>query len=798
MGCNRKFFSGTKTSHAAAFVENGKAGTAGLCHLLIDPTASTLGAVQVSSNSRAEAQLFETFFVFSPVSEPKYLEVHVGAIAKSQAVTFTGDLGTQSSASPHASATIAQGVRERVITLSGAEPVLDDSEPFLLEIGAGNQTWFQLKLLAMNRCTVSELSQAFASAGASVLARVTVGNVLDEAMQVIPGAVALSRSGFNYLPIVSRYPDTGPSVTYSSSRSANAGLMAVAAIDISEDSRYVVAGLAGDKSPDQITNLSVLDRWNDVVEVRELPDDASHCHEMALSDDGRWIAATCQFSEAGVRVVVGDRSGATPWHTVPGPANASDANVSVSANGRWAAFERHSEATDIVIWDAQTGVAETLDLHAAGYSGTANRSKPVISATGDSVLVLATPVAAHSKVAVAELTPLVWQRDSGTIKAVNDPVTGDAMRVFDATLSSDASVVAMLMPSVDAAESVVIVRLQFLATGLREDILYRADAKPQPGSLTLDRQGCRGTFAALDGVPEGEGESGTPQIVTFDCETGTASGELLKNIAPVESPLAYPVISGNGRSVVVPGASSSVAGQVGDIAILDRASDCAAGVKQIPPLSWTLLTLPCQPPELLNSLRNVFASNIKGQFGTDWIIYQFNPESGAYKVADPESVITPGVGYWFVHANTEPVLLEMPIGSTAFPPGRVAGLCDSEHGCISADLSNLATISRWSMVGVPSDVNVELSNPLIFADTGSCAQREGCTISNADLSGETLLDSVVYTHDGSDSFPGYTALTLGQPGELTAWNGFWLQRGDGADNNTVAISFERMLEETGF
>ena len=266
--------------------------------------------------------------------------------------------------------------------------------------------------------------------------------------------------------------------------------------------------------------------------------------------------------------------------------------------------------------------------------------------------------------------------------------------------------------------------------------------------------------------------------------------------------------SGSDPGDGTPDGTPSAAGTQGAAAtpagLPDAACDPALPANQydLPSRQWRMLTLPCVPPAGENTLGAVLGDDIEGDYGTDWIVYAYDPEAG-YVDPGPDAALAPGAAFWIVQAGPDAVL-DLPEGSRRpvgnVPPGEA---CLSGEACLAVPLgtapiappptpgsaaaalamdpvgAELVARSRstregdpaaeptWSLVGSPwpGPAGVAVDALRIVTLGGPCAA--GCPLPDAAAAG--LVAPGLFHYDGDAYLPPLSAGAV-----LSAWEGYWL------------------------
>jgi len=185
---------------------------------------------------------------------------------------------------------------------------------------------------------------------------------------------------------------------------------------------------------------------------------------------------------------------------------------------------------------------------------------------------------------------------------------------------------------------------------------------------------------------------------------------------------------------------------------------------------WRQISLPCNPGTS-GSTNAVFGDDGLGTYGSDWILWAYNPATGDYDNVGLEGVLQQGVGYWIIQRTGSTQTLRLPPNCSATPVTSTAA-CSSAQGCFAAPLVTQANAVQWSMIGYPFNVASSLADVTVVTDAAPCAG--GCNLPTSQSNG--ITSDTLWTYNGE----AYSLTTRGD--SLQPWLGYWsatLQEADG-------------------
>ena len=231
-----------------------------------------------------------------------------------------------------------------------------------------------------------------------------------------------------------------------------------------------------------------------------------------------------------------------------------------------------------------------------------------------------------------------------------------------------------------------------------------------------------------------------------------------------------------------------------DVFIRDRGEECDASLAgatvELPSHVWFLASIPCIPPSNQNTVGDILGDEFITIYGITWIVFTYDPTLPipAYVPATLSTQLTPGQGFWIQQVTGATVTLDMPDGSRQVTGRRSApeNACTSAQGCFELPLSGAPnTQFLWNIIGNPYlDTNMVAFDDLrVTTASGSCAASQGCTME------EAAEELVVFNRFFQHNENGYTNRESGSI--LGAWEGYWVPELSFSSFNSPLIRFRR-------
>jgi hypothetical protein len=196
----------------------------------------------------------------------------------------------------------------------------------------------------------------------------------------------------------------------------------------------------------------------------------------------------------------------------------------------------------------------------------------------------------------------------------------------------------------------------------------------------------------------------------------------------------------------------------------------------LPSDEWRLISLPSQPPENKSTVKDLFEDDIRGVYGTDWVLYKYDSQTNSYGEAlKLNDAVEHGRGHWIIQVTGNPVTLTMPQGSVEVSASYPLQLA-------SANESN--TI-QWTLTGNPFSSSLKLGDFSLKTNSGACSSTP-CDLDIAKT--EKLLHNEVWIYDGKKY------VLKNKQDTLNAWDGFWAASLESSQGRALQL---RMVNASG-
>ena len=176
----------------------------------------------------------------------------------------------------------------------------------------------------------------------------------------------------------------------------------------------------------------------------------------------------------------------------------------------------------------------------------------------------------------------------------------------------------------------------------------------------------------------------------------------------------------------------------------------------LPNNQWRQISLPAVPPSNNNTVSDIFADELGNGYGSDWILYSYDPLSNSYVDPGPNGILKQGIGYWIIQVTGAPVTLALPSASTNTPV-VLSSKCVSTKGCYEIELATASDDIQWNMIGYPFRSGNNLNRVRVVTNDGVCAN--GCSLDAA--KDANIFHNKLWSYDGN------------QLSAFISWNGFW-------------------------
>lgn len=207
----------------------------------------------------------------------------------------------------------------------------------------------------------------------------------------------------------------------------------------------------------------------------------------------------------------------------------------------------------------------------------------------------------------------------------------------------------------------------------------------------------------------------------------------------------------------------SLVQQGGDEAFVAKVTFCGHSMT-LAEDTWTLISLPCDPGTIGNTVGDIFGDDGLGVYGTDWAVLERDETADAYVLLDETDSLAQGVGYW----------IKVLVGDHTLDDAgdRTDTTADFDIGLVDAP-----SPGRWNMVGHPHAFSVSWGDVMVRdGDPPNAVYSLSEAASGAFIEGRWM-----YKYNGSayqTYHPG-----VGSP-TLDIFDGFWVRV---LDNATLVI-----------
>lgn len=165
-----------------------------------------------------------------------------------------------------------------------------------------------------------------------------------------------------------------------------------------------------------------------------------------------------------------------------------------------------------------------------------------------------------------------------------------------------------------------------------------------------------------------------------------------------------------------------------------------------------------------NTVEKVFADDISGIYGTDWILYSYDTANNRYHQRLLTDILEQGTGYWIVQLTGNTIQLDLPeniIPSKILEPEE----CPFIYQCFEIALPTRVDKNQWMMLGHPFSVPIDWNRSRVVTDSGVCSDAGGCSLSEAESL--AIFHNQLWHYNGNS----YDVIDGNQP--LIPWHGYW-------------------------
>ena len=202
------------------------------------------------------------------------------------------------------------------------------------------------------------------------------------------------------------------------------------------------------------------------------------------------------------------------------------------------------------------------------------------------------------------------------------------------------------------------------------------------------------------------------------------------------------------------------------------------------PTFWGLVGLPAQP--LTSTIAGVFGDDGLGTYGTDWRVYQRNDVTYVDTfMADSNSPLAQGVGYWIKHKNAGVKNLSLANAqATATPLVTTNPRCPSTVGCYEITLKAFSDRVRYNQISSP------LPYPVVWGDVRIEVNDGANTVAYVPSAATTYVNNQYWAWKNTANTNNYATFddsTPGKIGVLQPWQGIQVEVKPASYGKTVKL-----------
>ncbi len=203
----------------------------------------------------------------------------------------------------------------------------------------------------------------------------------------------------------------------------------------------------------------------------------------------------------------------------------------------------------------------------------------------------------------------------------------------------------------------------------------------------------------------------------------------------------------------------------------------------LPNNKWIMFSLDCVPPSGENTLADLFADEITGDYGPVWSVFSYDSSANSYNKLVIGDKLEIGKSYWIIQATDASVVLDVPRNSHRTPVVN-STICTSSQGCFEYALSTESGLNDWNMLGNPFLETVAFDELRIVTDSGTCAS--GCNLNVAKSA--NIVDNKFLSYNSSSGL--YDPIVSGSI--IPARAGVWLETLNAAhgENPRILIPYK--------
>ena len=211
------------------------------------------------------------------------------------------------------------------------------------------------------------------------------------------------------------------------------------------------------------------------------------------------------------------------------------------------------------------------------------------------------------------------------------------------------------------------------------------------------------------------------------------------------------------------GQSSYVKGKLISVTVVSRIRSLL-----VHEYKWTQIGLNAAPP-IGSTVADIIGDDISAPYGIDWVIYSYQTSTNTYKKLRLTDTMLPGIGYWIIQVTSNPIIIDMPSGSTGVNVIGHPACTSIKKGCFEIPLQTSHSIdSQWQMISFPFRDRRKIDHVRVVTTGVQSDCFIGCTLKEASEKG--LVSEAMWHFNRSF----YQQLTFGESEDLEPWDGAWI------------------------
>ncbi len=194
--------------------------------------------------------------------------------------------------------------------------------------------------------------------------------------------------------------------------------------------------------------------------------------------------------------------------------------------------------------------------------------------------------------------------------------------------------------------------------------------------------------------------------------------------------------------------------------------------KTIAENQWAQIGIPCEAPADQNTVADIFSDDISGTYGTDWVLFSYNPTTNSYEKPALTDTVEVGKGYWVISTNL-PFTLDMPQGSQPVSVQN-STQCLFTEGCYETTVVANPGNVQYQMLSSPIDISIVAENLRI-----NSGLETGLTLEEAEA--DDIFSHQLWHYN--DAALAYDEI---QNQIISPWTGFWVATLPTASNSPAS------------